>query len=106
VQAGQQLRAQIHLGVDRVVVRDDRQADRGSRAVVVDHRRVVRAVDIRRQQQHGRGTRLSSLLDPAAALQRTVRAGARHHAETLGGGFDSGSDDAGAFLVAERLVLT
>ena len=105
VQPGQQIRAQVDLGVERVVVCDDRHPDGGGGAVVVEHRLVVGTVGVRWQQQHRGGARLRGLLDPAAALQRAVRAAAGHDSEAVRGGLDGGGDDAGAFLVAQRLVL-
>ena len=68
-------RNEVDLGVERVIIRHDRQSDLGDALVVFDDLRLVRAVDRRRKQQHAIGAVILGVLGP---LLRLVPADAVH----------------------------
>ncbi len=105
VQLGQQVGAQVHLGVDGVVVRGDGQARRGHQFEVFEHRAVVGAVGVGRQAHDRLAARVLGELRVPLGLPAAVGADARHDGEPLGRVGDGGLDDAVALLVREGLVL-
>ncbi|GHI25697.1 hypothetical protein Shyd_70680 [Streptomyces hydrogenans] len=105
VEAGEQGRGEVDLGVDGVVVGDDRQPRPGDLGVVGADGLLVGAVGVGRQEEDGAGAGLGGLLGPAAGLGGAVGGDAGHDAGAVSGGGDGGVDDRRALGVGEGLVL-
>lgn len=77
----------------------------GHLRVVGEDGALVGAVRVGRQEEHGAAAGLGGLLGPAAGLGAAVGGDARHDPRTVARGLDCGTDDPGALVGGEGLVL-